>query len=75
MSRSYRKPYVGQSKKQDKKLMNKKGRSMVRSKLASIQDFEEIVLPRKNREVMNIWSFDQDGKQRYEPETSKLKRK
>ena len=75
MSRSYRKPYVGFPKKNDKVRMHKKERAIVRTKLASSNDYEEVVLPCKNQEVANIWDFAQDGKQLYYPEEPKLKRK
>lgn len=75
MSRSYRKPYIGIPKKKDKVRMHKKERAIIRTRLASSDNYDEVILPRKNQEVSNIWDFDQDGKQLYYPEQLKLKRK
>lgn len=75
MARSYRKPYTSQPKKRDKKLMHKKERAMVRTILSSSDDYDKIILPCKNQEVINIWDFHQDGKQIYYPEKPNLKKK
>lgn len=80
MSKSFRKPYDthGNKSKKDKPIMHRKARAMVRTKLSSIdnfEDFDEVILPRKNKEVVDINSFNQDGKQIYWPEDPKLTRK
>ncbi len=68
MSRSYRKTPVipittSDSEKKDKRLANRKLRRIVKTMIASGRRQE---LPLK-REISNIWCFDKDGKQRFDP--------
>lgn len=72
MSRSYRKPYTTPCTKdrRDKKRLSKKRRAMEKDALNKGRE-----LPLKNAEVLDLWGFRQDGKNRYCPELEYLKRK
>lgn len=68
MARSRRKnPICGittaRSEKQDKKIWHSRMRAATRTHLASGRDPD--VMPIE-REVSNVWSFDKDGKQRFD---------
>lgn len=70
MSRSRRKhPFCGittaTTEKKDKRLANRKLRRAF-SRL-DLSDPDNLVVPLL-REVSNVWSFDKDGKQRFDPE-------
>ncbi len=70
MSRSHRStPVTGittaRSEKQDKRLANRAERRTCKGTLRSNPETE--ILPHR-REISNVWSFDKDGKQRFDPQ-------
>lgn len=69
MANSYRKTPVSgittaRSEKQDKKIWHSRMRAATRTHLRSGRDID--VMP-VEREVSNVWSFDKDGKSRFDP--------
>jgi len=71
MSRSRRKtPVTGlttaRSEKDDKRIINRGMRRLTKQKLRNMDDAEAIILPENPNEIMNVWSMNKDGRQRYD---------
>jgi len=53
------------SEKQDKRIANRRMRAMVRTQINSGVGDEQ--LPVSRHAASNVWSFDKDGKHRFDP--------